>query len=136
MKNDMEKNIYKSPRRLRAKYTHRTNLTVYALDISRLHRARRGSLLAHVATAADPRDLFRGSPLRGAAGHGVDTPSRQGKHPPDVPLSILWMPESINAKEEHYKKTCICTGEQAEQFKRQDRLYIKSQETGTPLCSV
>lgn len=46
------------------------------------------------------------------------------------------MPESAKAKEEHYKKTCICTGEQAEQFKRQDRLYVKSQETGTPLCSV
>ena len=26
MENDMVKNIYKSPRRLRAKYTHRTNL--------------------------------------------------------------------------------------------------------------
>ncbi len=109
MEKDMVKNIYKSPRRLRAKYTHRTNLAVYALDIS---------------------------PLRGAAGYGVDTPSRHGKHPPDVSMSILRMPESVKAKEEHYKKTCICTGEQAEQFKRQDRLYIKSQETGTPLCSV
>ena len=28
-----------SPRRLRAKYTHRTDLTVYALCISRLRRA-------------------------------------------------------------------------------------------------
>jgi hypothetical protein len=49
MEKDMVKNIYKSPRRLRAKYTHRTNLAVYALDIS---------------------------PLRGAAGYGVDTPFR------------------------------------------------------------
>ena len=118
MENDIAKNIYKSPRRLRAKYTQRTNLTVYALGISRLHRAKRGSLLTHLATAADPRDLFRGSPLRGAAGYGVDTPSRQGKHPPDVFGCILRMPESVNAKEEHHKKTCICTGEQAEQFKR------------------
>lgn len=28
-----------SPRRLRAKYTHRTNLSIYTLCISRLHRA-------------------------------------------------------------------------------------------------
>ena len=39
MENDMVKNIYKSPRRLRAKYTHRTNLAVYALDISPLRGA-------------------------------------------------------------------------------------------------
>ncbi len=109
MEKDMVKNIYKSPRRLRAKYTQSTNLAVYALDIS---------------------------PLRGAAGYGVDTPSRQGKHPPDVSRCILRMPEGINAKEEHHKKTCICAGEQAEQFKRQDRLYFKSQKTGTSLCSV
>ena len=79
MEKEMVKNIYKSPRRLRAKYTHRTNLAVYALDIS---------------------------PLRGAAGYGVDTPFRHGKHPPDVSMSILRMPESAKAKEEHYKKTC------------------------------
>ena len=34
---EKEKRI--SPRRLRAKYTHRTNLTIYTLCISRLHRA-------------------------------------------------------------------------------------------------
>ena len=39
MENDMVKNIYKSPRRLRAKYTHRTNLAAYALDISPLRGA-------------------------------------------------------------------------------------------------
>lgn len=39
MEKDMVKNIYKSPRRLRVKYTHRTTCG-YALCISRLHRAR------------------------------------------------------------------------------------------------
>ena len=33
MEKDMVKNKYKSPRRLRAKYTHRTNLAVYALPV-------------------------------------------------------------------------------------------------------
>ena len=117
----MEKNLYKSPRRLRAKYTHRTNLSVYALDISPLrgaggqHRADRISernLQPAVSKAFryDPemRRLFRDIP-----GYGVDTPSRRGKHPPDDSRSILRTPESVNAKEEHHKKTCICAGEQA-----------------------
>ena len=144
MEKDMVKNIYKSPRRLRAKYTHRTNLAVYALNISPLRGAAGQQRTDRVSERNLPQaasTMFRYSPeirklFRDMPGYGVDTPSRQGKHPPDVFRCILRMPESVKAKEEHYKKTCICTGEQAEQFKRQDRLYIKSQETGTPLCSV
>ena len=121
MEKHTAKNSYKSPRRLRAKYTHRTNLTVYALDISPLrgaggqHRADRVSErnLPQAAStmfrySSEIRKLFRDMP-----GYGVDTPSRHGKHPPEVPLSILQMPESVKAKEEHYKKTCIRAGEQA-----------------------
>lgn len=121
MEKHTAKNSYKSPRRLRAKYTHRTNLTVYALDISPLrgaggqHRADRVSErnLPQAAStmfrySSEIRKLFRDMP-----GYGVDTPSRHGKHPSDVPLSILRMTESVKAKEEHYKKTCIRAGEQA-----------------------
>ena len=144
MENDMVKNIYKSPRRLRAKYTQSTNLEVYALDISPLRGAAGQQRADRVSERNLPQaasDMFRYSPeirklFRDMPGYGVDTPSRQGKHPPDVSRCILRMPESINAKEEHHKKTCICAGEQAEQFKRQNRLYFKSQKAGTSLCSV
>jgi len=120
MEKDMVKNKYKSPRRLRAKYTHRTNLTVYALDISPLRGATGQQRTDRVSERNLPQaasTMFRYSPeirkiFRGMPGYGVDTPSRQGKHPADVFISILRMPESINAKEEHHKKTCICAGEQ------------------------
>lgn len=49
-----------SPRRLRAKYTHRTDLTVYVLCISRLHRA----LPLKKLPLAVPKGILR-KPLQG-----------------------------------------------------------------------
>ena len=45
-------NVNLSPRRLRAKYTHRTNLRFMRRGISRLHRAKCGCLQTDLARAA------------------------------------------------------------------------------------
>jgi len=82
MKKDMVKNIYKSPRRLRAKYTHRTNLAVYALDISPLRGAAGQQRTDRVSERNLPQaasTMFRYSPeirklLR-------DMPGLWGRHP-------------------------------------------------------
>lgn len=82
MEKDMVKNIYKSPRRLRAKYTHRTNLAVYALDISPLRGAAGQQRADQVSERNLPQadsTMFRYSPeirklLR-------DMPGLWGRHP-------------------------------------------------------
>lgn len=144
MEKHTAKNSYKSPRRLRAKYTHRTNLAVYALGISPL----RGAAGQQMTDRVSERDLppavstaFRYDPemkrlFRDIPGYGVVTPSRYGKHPPDASVSILRMPESVKAKEEHHKKTCICAGKQAAQSERQDRLYFQPKTPGTLVCGI
>ena len=96
-----------SPRRLRAKYTHRTNF-VYALRIS---------------------------PLQGAiiAGNG----SKFVNGCQCIHSQIIWQNLFCRRQGgSAYRKKFIYSNDKTKQCKRQNHLYIQSCKTGKPLCSL
>ena len=101
------RSISQSPRRLRAKYTHRTNF-VYALCIS---------------------------PLQGAiiAGNGSKFVNGcQCIHSQIIWQNLLCRRQGGSA----YRKKFIYSNDKTKQCKRQDHLYIQSRKTGKSLCSL
>ena len=101
------RSISQSPRRLRAKYTHRTNF-VYALRIS---------------------------PLQGAiiAGNGSKFVNGcQCIHSQIIWQNLLCRRQGGSA----YRKKFIYSNDKTKQCKRQNHLYIQSCKTGKSLCSL
>ena len=101
------RSISQSPRRLRAKYTHRTNF-VYALCIS---------------------------PLQGAIIAGNGSKFVNGCR--CIHSQMIWQNLFCRRQGgSAYRKKFIYSNDKIKQCKRQDHLYIQSRKTGKSLCSL
>ena len=101
------RSISQSPRRLRAKYTHRTNF-VYALCIS---------------------------PLQGAIIAGNGSKFVNGCR--CIHSQMIWQNLFCRRQGgSAYRKKFIYSNDKTKQCKRQDHLYIQSRKTGKSLCSL
>ena len=101
------RSILQSPRRLRAKYTHRTNF-VYALRIS---------------------------PLQGATIAGNGSKFVNGCR--CIHLQMIWQNLFCRRQGgSAYRKKFIYSNDKTKQCKRQNHLYIQSRKTGKSLCSL
>ena len=101
------RSISQSPRRLRAKYTHRTNF-VYALRISPL----------------------QGAVIAGSGSKFVN--GCQCIHSQIIWQNLLCRRQGGSA----YRKKFIYSNDKTKQCKRQNHLYIQSRKTGKSLCSL
>ena len=101
------RSISQSPRRLRAKYTHRTNF-VYALCIS---------------------------PLQGAIIAGNGSKFVNGCR--CIHSQMIWQNLFCRRQGgSAYRKKFIYSNDKTKQCKRQNHLYIQSRKTGKSLCSL
>ena len=101
------RSISQSPRRLRAKYTHRTNF-VYALCIS---------------------------PLQGAIIAGNGSKFVNGCR--CIHSQMIWQNLFCRRQGgSAYRKKFIYSNDKIKQYKRQDHLYIQSCKTGKSLCGL